>query len=140
MAVTQLIRIGWDRTIGHLVGGIDAWTSGGYETPSYPTASVGELCEAILAGQPLHILDVRQELEWAWGTVPSSQRTFLADLPARLDGLPRDRPTWVICSNGHRASIAASLIDRAGIPVKLIGEGGVGEWRQRRTPARAATR
>jgi hypothetical protein len=39
MAVTQLIRIGWDRTIGHLVGGIDAWTSGGYETRSYPTAS-----------------------------------------------------------------------------------------------------
>ncbi len=139
-AVTQLIRIGWDRTIGHLVGGIDAWTSNGYETRSYPTASVGDLCEAILAGQPLHVLDVRQELEWAWGTVPGSQRTFLADLPAQLDGLPRDRPTWVICSNGHRASIAASLIDRAGIPVKLIGEGGVGEWRQRCTPALTATR
>ncbi len=139
-AVTQLIRIGWDRSIGYLDGGIDAWTSSGYETRSYPTASVADLCEAMLTGQPLHVLDVRQELEWAWSGVPGSQQTFVADLPAHLGDLPRDRPTWVICSNGHRASIAASLIDRAGIPVKLIGDGGVGEWRQRCTPALAAAR
>ena len=65
---------------------------------------------------------------------------MIADLPEDLDDLPRDRPTWVICSNSHRASIAASLLDRAGIPVRLIGEGGVGEWRQRCAPVLAATR
>jgi len=139
-AVTQLIRIGWSRISGYLDGGMDAWTSSGYEVRSYPDASVGDLCDAMLTGQPLHVLDVRQELEWAWGTVPGSQQTFVADLPAHLDSLPRDRPTWVICSNGHRASIAASLLDRAGIPVHLIGKGGVGEWRQRCTPALTATR
>jgi len=139
-AVTQLIRIGWDRIAGYLDGGIDAWTGGGYEVGSFPTASVGDLCEAMLAGQPLRVLDVRQELEWAWGGVPSSQQTFVADLPERLDDLPPDRPTWVICSNGHRASIAASLLDRAGLPVRLIGDGGVGEWRQRCAPTLAAAR
>ncbi|HEU4422420.1 MAG TPA: MBL fold metallo-hydrolase [Pilimelia sp.] len=134
-SVTQLIRIGWDRITGYLDGGIDAWTSTGYPIRSYATASVGDLCAAMRAGQPLHVLDVRQELEWAWGGVPGSQQTFLADLPEHLDELPRDRSTWVICSNGHRASIAASLLDRSGIPVCLIGEGGVGEWRQRCSPA-----
>lgn len=134
-AATQLIRIGWDRIIGYLDGGIDAWTSTGHPIRSYPTASVGDLCAAMRAGQPLHVLDVRQELEWAWGGVPGSQQTFLADLPEHLDELPRDGSTWVICSNGHRASIAASLLDRSGIPVRLIGEGGVGEWRQRCSPA-----
>jgi glyoxylase-like metal-dependent hydrolase (beta-lactamase superfamily II)/rhodanese-related sulfurtransferase len=137
-AVTQLIRIGWDRLAGYLDGGIDAWTGSGYQVRSYPTGTVGDLCEAIRAEVPLHVLDVRQELEWAWGGIPGSQQTFLADVPARLDDLPRDKPTWVICSNGHRASIAASLLDRAEIPVRLIGEGGVGEWRQRCTPAPAA--
>jgi glyoxylase-like metal-dependent hydrolase (beta-lactamase superfamily II)/rhodanese-related sulfurtransferase len=139
-AVTQLIRIGWSRITGYLAGGIDAWVHSGQPVRSYPTATVGDLCDAMGAGQPLHVLDVRQELEWAWGTIPGSQQTFLADLPARLDDLPRDRPTWVICSNGHRASIAASLLDRAGIPVRLIGEGGVGEWRQRCTPKPVAAR
>ncbi len=139
-AATQLIRIGWDRIIGYLAGGIDTWASGGHEIRSYPTVSVGDLCEAMLAGQPLHVLDVRQQLEWAWGTVPGSQLAFVADLPMRLGDLPRDRPTWVICSNGHRAAIAASLLDRAGIPARLIGEGGVGEWRQRCAPALAAAR
>lgn len=136
-AVTQLIRIGWDRIIGYLDGGIDAWTGGGYETRSYPTAGVGDLCDAMLAAPQPHVLDVRQELEWAWGSVPGSQQTFLADLPEHLADLPRDRPTWLICSNGHRAAIAASLLDRAGIPVRLIGEGGVAEWRQRCKPALA---
>jgi glyoxylase-like metal-dependent hydrolase (beta-lactamase superfamily II)/rhodanese-related sulfurtransferase len=130
-AVTQLVRIGWRRMVGYLDGGIDAWASGGHEIRSYPTATVGDLCDAMRNGEPLHVLDVRQELEWAWGTVPGSQRVFVADLPRHLDGLPRDRPTWVICSNGHRAAIAASLLNRAGVPVRLIGEGGVGEWRQR---------
>jgi glyoxylase-like metal-dependent hydrolase (beta-lactamase superfamily II)/rhodanese-related sulfurtransferase len=138
-AVTQLVRIGWSRITGYLDGGIEAWMGSGYRLRSYPTASVAELCQAVEGGQPLRVLDVRQELEWAWGAVPGSERMFLADVPDHLDDAPRDRATWVICSNGHRASIAASLLDRAGVPVRLIGEGGVGEWRQR-CPAAAGTR
>ncbi|MFJ9542472.1 rhodanese-like domain-containing protein [Streptomyces sp. NPDC101225] len=139
-AVTQLIRIGWTRITGYLDGGIDAWTGGGYEVRSYPTVGVGELCDATLAGPPPYVLDVRQELERAWGTVPGSRQTFLADLPEQLADLPYDRPVWVICSNGHRAAIAASLLDRAGIEARLIGEGGVGEWRQRCAAALTAAR
>jgi rhodanese-related sulfurtransferase len=66
--------------------------------------------------------------------VPGSHRIFVADLPGRLDQVPADRPVWVICSNGHRAAIAASLLDAAGIPVRLVGTGGVGEWRARCRP------
>jgi len=42
----------------------------------------------------------------------------------------------VVCSNGHRASIAASLLDRAGIPVRLIGRDGVGQWHRPGATAR----
>ncbi len=105
---------------------------------------IGELAErtglsakAIRYYEQLGVLDVRQELEWAWGTIPESERVFVADLPVRLGGLPRDGEVWVICSNGHRASIAASLLDRAGIPVRLVGNGSVAEWRARCKPALA---
>jgi glyoxylase-like metal-dependent hydrolase (beta-lactamase superfamily II)/rhodanese-related sulfurtransferase len=136
-AVTQLVRIGWRRVEGWLAGGIDAWRASGGKLRSYPNGGVEELCEAVLAGTAPRVLDVRQELEWQWGSIPGSERVFLADLPASLGGLSRDEVHWVVCSNGHRASIAASLLDRAGIPVHLVGAGGVGEWRARCRPARA---
>jgi glyoxylase-like metal-dependent hydrolase (beta-lactamase superfamily II)/rhodanese-related sulfurtransferase len=136
-AVTQLVRIGWRRVEGWLAGGIDAWRSSGGELRSYPSGGVEELCDAVLAGRAARVLDVRQELEWQWGGIPGSEQVFVADLPARLGRLPRDEVHWVVCSNGHRASIAASLLDRAGIPVHLVGTGGVGEWRARCRPALA---
>jgi hydroxyacylglutathione hydrolase len=136
-AVTQLVRIGWRHVEGWLAGGIDAWLAGGGEPRSYPSGGVEKLCDAFLAGTSPHVLDVRQELEWQWGGIPGSEQVFLANLPARLGRLSQDDVHWVVCSNGHRASIAASLLDRAGIPVHLVGTGGVGEWRTRCRPALA---
>ena len=127
-ATTQLLRIGWSQVAGYLGGGIGAWHD---PLRSYPTASVTELCDALSRGDDLLVLDVRQELEWAWGTIPGSRTLFLADLPGQLGTISRDRPAWVICSNGHRASIAASLLDAAGIPVRLVAAGSVAECRQR---------
>jgi rhodanese-related sulfurtransferase len=98
---------------------------------------VKELCDAFLEDKAPRVLDVRQELEWQWGGIPGSERVFVGDLPARLGRLSLDEVHWVVCSNGHRASIAASLLDRAGIPVRLVGTGGVGEWRARCRPALA---
>jgi glyoxylase-like metal-dependent hydrolase (beta-lactamase superfamily II)/rhodanese-related sulfurtransferase len=136
-ATTQLIRIGWTRLTGYLDGGVAAWVAGGRELRSYPTGSVQQLCEAYERGEQPPVLDVRQPLELAWGQVPGAEAIFIADIPARLadlaarrSHLPPATAIWVICSNGHRASIAASLLDRAGIPVCLVGTGGVGEWRQ----------
>ncbi len=135
-ATTQLLRIGWTRIRGHLEGGIDAWNG---ELRSYPTAGIDELCAAMERDEDLLVLDVRQELEWDWGVIPGSRKIFVADLPRHPEALPRDRPTWVICSNGHRAAIAASLLDRDDVPVRLIGAAGVTEWRRhcgQRHPAR----
>jgi glyoxylase-like metal-dependent hydrolase (beta-lactamase superfamily II)/rhodanese-related sulfurtransferase len=128
-ATTQLVRIGWSRLEGYLPGGIDAWRASHRELRSYPTGTIAALCDASLRGESPHVLDVRQELEWAWGTIPGSEQVFVADLPGRLKDLPRDGEVWVVCSNGHRAAIAASLLDRAGIPVRLVGSGSVAEWR-----------
>jgi hydroxyacylglutathione hydrolase len=136
-AITQLLRIGWSRVRGYLDGGIGAWTG---ERRSYLTASVQDLCDAAARGEDPLVLDVRQELEWAWGTIPGSRTLFVADLPRQFATIPDDRTSWVICSNGHRASIAASLLDRAGIPVRLIGAGSVTEYRQHCGQIPAASR
>ncbi len=136
-ATAQLVRIGWTRLEGHLAGGIDAWRASGGELRSYETGTVEQLCDQTLRGEQPLVLDVRQQLEWAWGTIPGSEQVFVADLPGRLGSLPRNGTVWVICSNGHRASIAASLLDRAGIPVRLVGAGSVAQWRASCQPALA---
>jgi glyoxylase-like metal-dependent hydrolase (beta-lactamase superfamily II)/rhodanese-related sulfurtransferase len=138
-AVTQLIRIGYERIVGYAQGGIDAWQSHGRPVRSYPTAGVDDLCHAYLGGRPLRVLDVRQPLEWDTGSVPGSLRIHLGDLPARLGDVPRDREVWTACASGHRASIAASLLDRAGIPVRLVARGGVPEWLARCYPQAGQT-
>jgi glyoxylase-like metal-dependent hydrolase (beta-lactamase superfamily II)/rhodanese-related sulfurtransferase len=133
-AVTQLIRIGYERLVGYADGGLDAWQSRGRPVRSYPTAGVDDLCHAYLGGQPIQVLDVRQPVEWDTGYVPGSLRIHLGDLPARLADVPRDKEVWTACASGHRASIAASLLDRAGVPVRLVARGGVPEWLARCYP------
>jgi rhodanese-related sulfurtransferase len=60
--------------------------------------------------------------------VPGAERIFVADLPARLAELPPDTPVTVFCRSGSRASIAASVLDRAGVEVKLVAHGGASRW------------
>ena len=139
-AMTQLLRIGWRTPRGVLAGGMDAWSAAGGDVRTYPTATPDDLCEALDSGAEPRILDVRQELEWGWGVLPGSQTIFVADLPARLHEVLPDpmSPVWLVCSNGHRAAIAASLLDAVGTPVVLVGSGGVGEVRQRCAAKKAA--
>jgi hydroxyacylglutathione hydrolase len=137
-AVTQLFRIGWPAPLGYLDGGVEAWQAAGEDVRSYPSTDVTALCAALGSGEPNRVIDVRQPLEWMWGTAPNSERVFVADLPARLDDVAGDVPAWVICSNGHRAAIAASLLDDGRTPVRLVGVGGVGELGQKCSASRAA--
>jgi glyoxylase-like metal-dependent hydrolase (beta-lactamase superfamily II)/rhodanese-related sulfurtransferase len=138
-AITQLIRIGYERIVGYADGGVDAWQSLGRPVRSYPTAGIDDLCHACLARKPIQVLDVRQPVEWDTGYVPGSLRIHLGDLPARLAEIPRDKEVWTACASGHRAAIAASLLDRAGVPVRLVAKGGVPEWLARCYP-QVATR
>lgn len=126
-AATQLLRIGWPMPQGVLEGGVEAWAAAGRETGAYATAGPQELCDALSGDTPPQVLDVRQPLEWRWGTIPGSTTLFVSDLPGRESEVGTDTPVYIVCSNGHRAAIAASLLDATGHEPVLVGEGGVGE-------------
>jgi hydroxyacylglutathione hydrolase len=125
-AVAQLIRVGYDRIAGTLDGGMATWTGAGRETRAYPVGTTKELKARLAAGEATAILDVRQPGEWSSeGIIPGSTRIFVGDLPPHVATLPRDREFWIFCTNGHRASIAASLLDAQDVPVRLIAKSGV---------------
>jgi glyoxylase-like metal-dependent hydrolase (beta-lactamase superfamily II) len=126
-AVTQLLRIGYDWVPGWLDGGVDAWRASGREVARYEVVGLSDVASRPEAERGT-VLDVRQPREWRDGVVDGSTRLFVADLPAHLAELPRDRPITVMCRSGHRASIAASVLDRAGFDVRLVAQGGAPSW------------
>ena len=67
------------------------------------------------------ILDVRRDDERAGGAIAGSLHIPLHSLLSHLDDVPAGR-LWVHCAKGFRASIAASLLDRAGMDVVYIDD------------------
>jgi hydroxyacylglutathione hydrolase len=126
-AVTQLLRIGYERVTGYLAG-VDAWRHDGRPTGSYPVVGLEELCRAYRSGKASNVIDVRQQAEWNSASIRGSRHFFVGDLPDRLEEVPRDDQAWVICATGHRSSIAASVLDAAGISARLVDGTGVKDF------------
>jgi len=124
-ACVQLRRIGWDAILGHLGGGVDAWAASGRATSSFPTVRVDQLVDELGAGRAGGILDVRQGTEWDDGHLEGSTNVFVGDLPDRLGGFDHGERQTVICASGYRSSMAASLLDGVGVPVRLVARSGV---------------
>ncbi len=124
-ATTQLFRIGYDRIVGRLDGGVEAWTAAGGSVSSYPVTSARAIAGELASGSRPLLLDVRYPQEWRDdGTVPGAIELSIGDLASRLEVLPRDAPITVMCKTGSRASIAASMLDAAGFDVRLMAAGG----------------
>jgi hydroxyacylglutathione hydrolase len=134
-AATELLRIGYDWITGWLDGGVEAWAASGRPLASYQTTTMRAAHDARAAADadPGVLLDVRQPIEWQTdGVVPGAERIFVADLPARIAQLSAEltagAPVTVFCKSGSRAAIAASLLDRAGVEVRLVPVGGAARW------------
>jgi hydroxyacylglutathione hydrolase len=127
-AISQLRRVGFERTLGYLAGGVEAWISSGRDQESYGVAGLDEFCREYRAGRARAVLDVRQQTEWDRAHIPESQHIFVGDLPGRLEEVPRDGEVWAICATGHRSSMAASVLARAGVPVRVVEGTGVPDF------------
>lgn len=119
-AQRALGRIGVDRLHGAATGPRTA-LGGGIPLGSYPVSDFRGLAEALRRGSGALVLDVRRPDERARGAILGSLHIPLPDLLARLSTLPPG-VLWVHCASGFRASIAASLLARAGRDVVLVDD------------------
>lgn len=113
-AVRYLIRLGYDQIAGYLWGGIVGWYNAGLPVERLGLSTVDELKRRLESGEDLIVLDVRDENEWREGHIKDALHIYVGQLQNRLDEVPRDRPISVFCNIGHRASLAASILLRAG--------------------------
>ena len=131
-AVTQLARIGFDDVRG-VLRGVAAWRQAGRPTRSYELATPLDYVRATERGEQAQLLDVRAPNEWDDGHVPASVHRYLPDLVAGVpDDLHPARPVWIGCASGHRASIAAGLLERHGLQPVVVTNGGIPDLLARR--------
>ncbi|KUI23492.1 hydrolase [Mycobacterium sp. GA-1285] len=116
----QAAKIGCDTVVGELHGGMDAWVAAGHATASMSLVRPTDIGAR-------HVLDIRQESEFASGHVPGAQHIELGRVGAKVADVP-DRPTVVMCGHGERAMGAASLLEAAGHRGLAVLDGGPGDW------------
>jgi hydroxyacylglutathione hydrolase len=117
----QCHKIGYERLLGELAGGMAAWRAAGL-----PEGHVDRVAPGAVAGP---VLDVRQPSEVAAGHLPGAVAVELGTLDGG-QGLPAG-PLTVMCEHGERAMTAASLLARAGHgELRVVTGGGPDEWSQ----------
>jgi hydroxyacylglutathione hydrolase len=123
--LADLAGIGLDRVAGYWTSeAVESWAGGDGKLQSIPRVSLREVADAASRGT---ILDVRGEGEWTAGHIPGSLNLPLAQLPRRLDEIPRSQ-LIVHCQSGGRAAIAASLLAARGFKEVQLFPGGLAEW------------
>jgi hydroxyacylglutathione hydrolase len=128
-AITYLVRIGYDQITGFLKNGIEGWYDAGYHTESLPLLSVHQLKEKLDKEEDMVVLDARGQEEWNSGHIKGALHVYVGHIENKLSVIPRDKPVAVLCSVGHRAGIAASILLRAGYPKVYNVLGSVTAWR-----------
>jgi rhodanese-related sulfurtransferase len=67
------------------------------------------------------VVDVRLGGEWRQGHIGGAIHIPLHELPDRIDEVPAGR-VWAHCAAGYRASVAGSLLARAGRTVMVVSD------------------
>jgi hydroxyacylglutathione hydrolase len=132
-AAMHLTRIGLDNVQAGLSGGFGAWRRSGEPIEASGVITPRELIDA---RDEFQVLDVREVDEYDEGHIPGAHHLFVGYLPDRLEELKlrRDRPVVVTCSVGHRASLAVSVLLRAGFSDVRNLLGGMTAWKQLELP------
>jgi rhodanese-related sulfurtransferase len=88
---------------------------------------VAEL-DHLLAENAVILIDIRNPGEVEQGSIPGAIHIPLAQLRARLNLVPTDKPIVVLCGSGWRSSVAASLLRAQGYEDVSDLAGGYNAW------------
>jgi monothiol glutaredoxin len=92
-----------------------------------------QLKEMLDKGEPLKLVDVRSEQEYATAKIAGG--ALLPDVEHELDGLDRDTPLVFYCHHGMRSQAAAERYLREGFKKIYNLEGGIDAWSREIDPA-----
>ena len=134
-AQAQLIRIGYDRARGYVLGGFSSWQRADLPIDRLTAITIDQLHKRH-HDDDVAILDVRYDPEWKSGHIPGATHVSIGRLPSRLGDVPGDgeRQLVTMCGSGARATLAGSILRRAGYDPLVVTAGGFSEWSDKQWP------
>ena len=103
------------------------------QTPSQPPVREVTVADALrLAQQGYRIIDVREELEWNDGHIPSATLVPLGDVLDRIESVVPDKstPLLVHCAAGARSARAVARLQSIGFTNAVSMRGSTLDWRR----------
>jgi hydroxyacylglutathione hydrolase len=115
-SLIRLTRVGFERNIGFLEGGFEAWKKAGGPIDLVINVEPDELAMDIPFDDHLVVVDVRKPSEFEKGHVNDAVNLPLNDMkdPVSMANLEETDNLYVHCGGGYRSVIAASLMKRQG--------------------------
>jgi len=107
-------RVGVDRIVGFLDGGLFAWAVAGQRTQDVHQISAEDLHDMVTGSSNFVLLDVRAPKEYADNHIEGAINIPTPELRTRFMELDSDKSTVLICSTGHRSSLGASILRQHG--------------------------
>jgi glyoxylase-like metal-dependent hydrolase (beta-lactamase superfamily II)/rhodanese-related sulfurtransferase len=108
------LRVGIDRIVGYLDGGIAAWAVAGYKTGFTRQISASDLHDMVTGKSNFILLDVRTNTEYEDNHIKGAINIPVGELRTRYRELNKEKPTILICSSGNRSSLGTSILSRNG--------------------------
>jgi rhodanese-related sulfurtransferase len=124
-AIGMLHRVGLDRIVGWLDGGMHAWSVAGLPVDHISQISAHELGALSKKGSKPFILDVRGKLEYESLHIDGAMHMAAPDTRKRHGEMPKDQTIHVICNSGHRSSLACSVLKQHGFKKVINVAGGM---------------
>ncbi len=123
-----LARVGLDDVRGHLDGGMAAWTRAGLEVARTARRTPSQLVASLSTPAAPRVIDVRSDEEWAAGHVCGAAHVMGGYVSERAATLGGEGTVALICASGYRSTVAASVLERAGITDVINVIGGMQAW------------
>lgn len=134
----SVLRAAGMADVSDLLGGFGAWKAAGLPTPP-PTSGGGAPATAppvpevtpeeaaALVADGAFLLDVREPDEWQAGHAPHAVHVPMAQVPDRIEEVPRDRRVVAVCRSGGRSrAVTEGLVGAGYDAVNLAG--GLRAW------------
>jgi hydroxyacylglutathione hydrolase len=118
--ITRLARVGYDKTIGYLKGGIESWK--GKEMDHITSISPQDFVYNHFPVE--NILDVRKPTEFQAGHLETAKNVPLDFINENLSELDKEQTYYIHCAGGYRSMIFASILKSRGFENVVDIQGG----------------
>ena len=88
----------------------------------------------VLENGQIHLVDVREEVEFAGGRVTGANLMPLGELEERHQELDHSKPIYVMCRTGRRSSEAQRKLEALGFTNVVNVVGGIEAWKKEQLP------